>query len=640
MKKFMQVLLAIAIVCSSVTLGVYADDAVGKIDSGVLDFNDVTDANGILDLLNSIGYKNGGWFNNANAEGKDSKISVVDTDAEFGKSIEIKNAGYAGLSVAQRGGAGTGRENLAVEFSVKKSDTGTTLGCGLADSIYPLTFKNDGYINLCGNNIIEYKTNTWYDIKLDFNIEKAYTKLTLREHNGGAWKTYDKFGFVNYWSGNADNMAAFTCIELGYLGGGEETAYIDNIRYFTKDAENITLALSDDFSQVPEIVSDSAVTDPAHQWAISGRTNSVKVGQINGKQALIIDAPAGYTTIGKMIGQLNLPDDTTSIVKFGLGRADQNAKLICYTDALKGSATTALLTFRNDAPGLEKPDYYNLTLGDIHNFEFVYNKQKGIARLLTPANGWYYGDNISGAMLDQSFDFQIVANSPTTVYLSDFRFELIDTNKCEVKDIKLESGYDKNAAALDDKVIFEFNQPIIDTQKAACRECRLYENGTEVTATNDKGETISGARIILNQTEPNKITVAPQVVLKPNTEYRIEMPTLQGGYDEGTTSVSYSFNTTDSSFEFGQPTIDADGTVKVSGKSAYINEANGKGAVIIAAAYDNAGRMVELKYKEIKATKEETFEFKPEFTAEHSSVKAFVWSSLQGVMPYSKSSAK
>ncbi len=36
MKKFMQVLLAIAIVCSSVKLGVYADDAVGKIDSGVL----------------------------------------------------------------------------------------------------------------------------------------------------------------------------------------------------------------------------------------------------------------------------------------------------------------------------------------------------------------------------------------------------------------------------------------------------------------------------------------------------------------------------------------------------------------------------------------------------------------------------
>ena len=166
MKKLLQIILAVAIVCSSLPIGVFADDAVDKIDSGVLTFDDVTDADGILNLLNSVGYKSGGWFNNANAEGKDSKISAVDTDAEFGKSIEIKNAGYAGLSVAQRGGAGTGRENLAVEFSVKKSDTGTTLGCGLADSIYPLTFKNDGYINLCGNNIIEYKSGVPSGYKL------------------------------------------------------------------------------------------------------------------------------------------------------------------------------------------------------------------------------------------------------------------------------------------------------------------------------------------------------------------------------------------------------------------------------------------------------------------------------------------
>ncbi len=605
MKKLLQIILAVAIVCSSLPIGVFADDAVDKIDSGVLTFDDVTDADGILNLLNSVGYKSGGWFNNANAEGKDSKISAVDTDAEFGKSIEIKNAGYAGLSVAQRGGAGTGRENLAVEFSVKKSDTGTTLGCGLADSIYPLTFKNDGYINLCGNNIIEYKTNTWYDIKLDFNIEKAYTKLTLREHSGGAWKTYDKFGFANYWNSSAADLSAFTFIELGYLGTGVETAYIDNIRYYTKDAENITLALSDDFSQVPDIVdlnSGGQVTDPSNQWAISGKPNSVKVGEINGKQALIIDAPAGYTTIGKMIGQLNLPDDTTSIVKFGLGRADQNAKLICYMDALKGSATKALLTFRNDAPGLEKPDYYNLTLGDIHNFEFVYNKQKGLARLLTPANGWYYGDSdkIAGATLDQSFDFQIVANSPTTIYLSDFRYEVIDSNKCEVKDIKLESGYDKNAAAFDDKVIFEFNQPIIDTQSAACRECHLYKGDTEVTATNSDGNRIPGATVVFNQTEPNKVTVVPQAALEPGTEYKIVMPTLQGGYDESTTSASYTFTTAADEFSFAKPLIASDGTITLDAK-AYVNQE--KPAVLIAVAYDADGNCVEVQYTDVVAKK-------------------------------------
>ena len=641
MKKLLQIILAVAIVCSSLPIGVFADDAVDKIDSGVLTFDDVTDADGILNLLNSVGYKSGGWFNNANAEGKDSKISAVDTDAEFGKSIEIKNAGYAGLSVAQRGGAGTGRENLAVEFSVKKSDTGTTLGCGLADSIYPLTFKNDGYINLCGNNIIEYKTNTWYDIKLDFNIEKAYTKLTLREHSGGAWKTYDKFGFANYWNSSAADLSAFTFIELGYLGTGVETAYIDNIRYYTKDAENITLALSDDFSQVPDIVdlnSGGQVTDPSNQWAISGKPNSVKVGEINGKQALIIDAPAGYTTIGKMIGQLNLPDDTTSIVKFGLGRADQNAKLICYMDALKGSATKALLTFRNDAPGLEKPDYYNLTLGDIHNFEFVYNKQKGLARLLTPANGWYYGDSdkIAGATLDQSFDFQIVANSPTTIYLSDFRYEVIDSNKCEVKDIKLESGYDKNAAAFDDKVIFEFNQPIIDTQSAACRECHLYKGDTEVTATNSDGNSIPGATVVFNQTEPNKVTVVPQAALEPGTEYKIVMPTLQGGYDESTTSASYTFTTAADEFSFAKPLIASDGTITLDAK-AYVNQE--KPAVLIAVAYDAGGNCVEVQYTDVVAKKTNSaISFKPSFSVDHKTVSAFVWSDFSAMTPYSEHS--
>ncbi len=637
MKKLLQIILAVAIVCSSLPIGVFAND--GKIDSGVLSFDDVADANGILDLLNSIGYKNGGWFNNANAEGKDSKISVVDTDAEFGKSIEIKNAGYAGLSVAQRGGAGTGRENLAVEFSVKKSDTGTTLGCGLADSIYPLTFKNDGYINLCGNNIIKYKTNTWYDIKLDFNIEKAYTKLTLREHNGGVWKTYDKFGFANYWNSSAADLSAFTFIELGYLGTGVETAYIDNIRYYTKDAENITLALSDDFSQVPDIVdlnSGGQVTDPSNQWAISGTPDSIKVRQIDGKQALVLETAAGYTTIGKFLDQLQLPEGATSVIKFGLGREDHNTTLSCYVNALNDSNKSGykqLLGFGTEEK-LTFPDSYNLADGKIHNFEFVYNNQKGIARLLTPANGWYYGNDIDGANPNGSFDFQVPGK--TAIYLSDFRYEVIDSNKCEVKDIKLESGYDKNAAAFDDKVIFEFNQPIIDTQSAACRECHLYKGDTEVTATNSDGNSIPGATVVFNQTEPNKVTVVPQVALEPGTEYKIVMPTLQGGYDESTTSASYTFTTAADEFSFAKPVIADDGTITLDAK-AYVNQE--KPAVLIAAAYDADGNCVEVQYTDVVAKKTNSIiSFKPNFSAAHKSVSAFVWSDFSAMTPYSEHS--
>ena len=639
MKKLLQIILAVAIVCSSLPIGVFAND--GRIDSGVLSFDDVADAAGILKACNKSGLE-GAMIENANIDERGT-ISVVDVDNEFGKSIQVANGGkgYATLYIVRNFQM---NDKVEINFSVKRDSTSAPFGCYMnigGTECYPMYFGADGYVKLCQESIMEYEANTWYDVKLEFNpmnSTQAYMKLYIKKHADSAWNRYGTFSINGYWNVAPKVMnEGVTGIGFISLDDSATTTYIDNIRCKT-DKENVSLALSDDFSQMPDIVADKSVTDSTNQWAISGEPNSVKVGEINGKRALVIDAPAGYTTIGKMIGQLNLPDDTTSIVKFGLGRADQNAKLICYMDALKGSATKALLTFRNDAPGLEKPDYYNLTLGDIHNFEFVYNKQKGLARLLTPANGWYYGDSdkIAGATLDQSFDFQIVANSPTTIYLSDFRYEVIDSNKCEVKDIKLESGYDKNAAAFDDKVIFEFNQPIIDTQSAACRECHLYKGDTEVTATNSDGNRIPGATVVFNQTEPNKVTVVPQAALEPGTEYKIVMPTLQGGYDESTTSASYTFTTAADEFSFAKPVIASDGTITLDAK-AYVNQE--KPAVLIAAAYDAGGNCVEVQYTDVVAKKTNSaISFKPSFSVDHKTVSAFVWSDFSAMTPYSEHS--
>ena len=639
MKKLLQIILAVAIVCSSLPIGVFAND--GRIDSGVLSFDDVADAAGILEACNKSGLE-GAMIENANIDERGT-ISVVDVDNEFGKSIQVANGGkgYATLYIVRNFQM---NDKVEINFSVKRDSTSAPFGCYMnigGTECYPMYFGADGYVKLCQESIMKYDANTWYDVKLEFNpmnSTQAYMKLYIKKHADSAWNRYGTFSINGYWNVAPKVMnEGVTGVGFISLDDSATTTYIDNIRCKT-DKENVSLALSDDFSQMPDIVADKSVTDSTNQWAISGEPNSVKVGEINGKQALVIDAPAGYTTIGKIISQLNLPDDTTSIVKFGLGRADQNAKLICYMDALKGSATAALLTFRNDAPGLEKPDYYNLTLGDIHNFEFVYNKQKGLARLLTPANGWYYGDSdkIAGATLDQSFDFQIVANSPTTIYLSDFRYEVIDSNKCEVKDIKLESGYDKNAAAFDDKVIFEFNQPIIDTQSAACRECHLYKGDTEVTATNSDGNSIPGATVVFNQTEPNKVTVVPQVALEPGTEYKIVMPTLQGGYDESTTSASYTFTTAADEFSFAKPVIASDGTITLDAK-AYVNQE--KPAVLIAVAYDADGNCVEVQYTDVVAKKTNSaISFKPSFSVDHKTVSAFVWSDFSAMTPYSEHS--
>ena len=643
MKKLLQIILTVAIVCSSLPIGAFADD--GGFDSGVLTFDDVADAAGILDACNKSGLS-GAMIENANTDERGT-ISVADVDSEFGKSIQVANGGkgYATLYIARNFRM---NDKVEIDFSVKRDSTSAPFGCYMnigGTECYPMYFGADGYVNLCQETIMQYEADTWYDVKLEFNpmnSTQAYMKLYIKKHTDNAWSRYGTFSINGYWNVAPKVMnEGVTGIGFISLDSSATTTYIDNIRCKT-DKENVSLALSDDFSQMPNTVADNAVTDPINQWAISGTPDSIKVGQINGKQALIIDAPAGFTTIGKMMDQLNLPDNATSIVKFGLGRADQNAKLICYIDALKtpkGITPMELLTFRNGAPGLEKPDYYNLTLGDIHNFEFVYNKQKGIARLLTPANGWYYGDSgdkISNATLDQSFDFQINAASQTTIYLSDFRYEVIDSNKCEVKDIKLESGYDKNAAALDDKVIFEFNQPIIDTQSAACRECHLYKGDTEVTATNSDGNSIPGATVVFNQTEPNKVTVVPQVALEPGTEYKIVMPTLQGGYDEGTTSASYTFTTAADEFSFAKPVIASDGTITLDAK-AYVNQE--KPAVLIAAAYDADGNCVEVQYTDIVAKKtNSTISFKPNFSADHKTVSAFVWSDFSAMTPYSEHS--
>lgn len=636
MKKFIRVILTVATLCCSLTFGAYAD---GTMDSGLLDFNGVTDTAGIQAVFQGTGYMAQNVFVNAKS---DNTIKLIDSEAEFGKSIAINNEGYAGLCIMALGDSGMVRDNLAVEFSIKKSSTATTFGCNLentknGNAAHPFLLRN-GNVQLCGEDVASYDTNTWYDVKLELNPVKDYAVLNLKKHSDDSWNTYVKFGFNNLWTGSIDMSAGFNKTELGYLGADAETTCVDNIRYYTKEAGEITV-LKDDFSEVPEIVTDNPyVTDAAKQWRMynKNKCTSITTKEVDGKQVLAIEAPAGaqYITIGKLIKDLGLPEDATSVVKFGLGRNSEKAKFSFMIN--EGTPEGYVILFMEDAPkldgGASKVDYYGAETGKIHDFEFVYNKKQGISRVLTPANGRYYGDDV-GVDLTGSIDFQLASTSADAeVYLSDFSYNVVPDNKCTLKKAYPKSGYDANSAALDDEIIFEFNQPVVQPRNTDGIECIIKDAEGNVL-TKEDGKPLGFATF--SRTEPNKVTVAPQEVLKPNTKYTVELPNIQGGYDSEATAVSYEFTTADFKYEFGTPVIE-NGTIKVSGKSAYVNP--GKKAMIIAAAYDESGKLTGIDSKEITASKAEgeTFEFTPGFGAEYATMKAFVWNGFESITPYAK----
>lgn len=636
MKKFIRVILTVATLCCSLTFGAYAN---GTMDSGLLDFNGVTDTAGIQAVFQGTGYMAQEVFVNAKS---DNTIKLIDSEAEFGKSIAINNEGYAGLCIMALGDSGMVKDNLAVEFSIKKSNTATTFGCNLENTkngkaAHPFLLRN-GNIQLCGEDVAAYDTNTWYDVKLELNPVKDYAVLNLKKHSDDSWNTYVKFGFNNLWTGSKIDMSAgFNKTELGYLGADAETTCVDNIRYYTKEAGEITV-LKDDFSEVPEIVADNPyVTDAAKQWRMynKNKCTSITTKEVDGKQVLAIAAPAGaqYITIGKLIKDLDLPEDATSVVKFGLGRNSEKAK---FSFMVNEGAQGYVILFMEDAPkldgGASKVDYYGAETGKIHDFEFVYNKKQGISRVLTPANGRYYGDDV-GVDLTGSVDFQLASTSEDAeVYLSDFSYNVVPDNKCTLKKAYPKSGYDANSAALDDEIIFEFNQPVVQPRNTDGIECIIKDSEGNVL-TKEDGKPLGFATF--SRTEPNKVTVTPQEVLKPNTKYTVELPNIQGGYDSEATAVSYEFTTADFKYEFGAPVIE-NGTIKVSGKSAYVNP--GKKAMIIAAAYDESGKLTGIDSKEITASKAEgeTFEFTPGFGAEYAAMKAFVWNGFESITPYAK----
>ena len=70
------------------------------------------------------------------------------------------------------------------------------------------------------------------------------------------------------------------------------------------------------------------MTDYKSSGACTAATNApLETAQVDGKNVLAINAQGGWVTIGKLINELQLPEDTTSIVKFGIGRNDENASV-------------------------------------------------------------------------------------------------------------------------------------------------------------------------------------------------------------------------------------------------------------------------------------------------------------------------
>ncbi len=631
MKKIMQVILAIAVLCCSAPFCAHAD---GAIDSGVLNFDGVTDAAGIETALKAPGYLLEAAFGNTDDK---NTIAPAESDAEFGTSIAMhREDRNTGLTVMSVGNDNWITDDLVFEFSIKKGSTASSFGCGLRtngnDASYIFAFRNNGYVQLCGKDMVQYDADTWYDVKLEYHPEKSYALLYLKKHGEENYNTYRSVFAKDYWGIQQKNLTdGYTKIEIGYLGGEPETAYIDNIRYYTTNIGTVTL-ISDDFSSVPETVTDnSAVTDYTKQWRLYGGDKcTLETAQVDGKNVLAINAQGGWVTIGKLINELQLPEDTTSIVKFGIGRNDENASVFFSLD-VDGSNVKQVFYFQKDAPKLAGTDYYNAATGKILNFEYVYNKKQGISRVLTPASGTgrYFGNDVN-AVLSGSIDFQIAAgDNPTTVYLSDFAYDALDDNKCKLLNASLLSGNAGASAALDDQIIFEFNQPIVLTNNVSSNgwdiECILKD------AENNEIKCV----VYPSQTEPNKLTAIPQEMLKPGTEYTVTLPKVQGGYDsEITADTSYTFTTADFKYEFGQPIME-DNTIKVNAKSAYIS---GKNAVIVAAAYDASGRLTGFDSMPVSATKAdgETFVFTPEFKAPYTTVKAFVWSDLENIKPYAK----
>lgn len=657
MKKVMQLLIAVAVLCSSLPFGAFAEDSADTgFDTGVLTFDDATDAAGIEKTLKSTGYLTQDAIFNVNGETAVIKPHKWDDDSGFGTSVAIENkGGYPGIHVMACNPV-TG--NIAVEFSIKKSDLQAPFYCCLnigGSDRYVLVFKDDGYVYLCDNKMVKYESNTWYNVRLAFNPEKKYMQLSLKKPAESEWNVY---GTIY----NQENLSAgIGYIDLGYLAPKEETTYIDNVRYYTKGAAELVSTMTlikEDFSSTPDMVTNSGdITEPARQWLKENMNGcTVELKQVGGKQALALKASAGskYATITKKFGYLNLPENVTSVIKFGLGRST-NKTQIGMTNGAKYAfsympSEDGTQDKLNGLSGSHGMDYYGVKAGEIQDYVFVYNKAKGISRVLVAVNGRYYSNDTkdsNGAETIESLNeigFQMPATDvEAEMYISDFSYYIVDDADLRLENVSMKSGNSVDAAALDDAIVFEFNQPVVQPKNTDGITCVIKDENGNVL------ENPNGGRMVwatFSQSEPNKITVATQAELDINRKYTVELqntpgaPTvegIQGAYSSENKTINYTFTTAVSKYEFKKPVME-NGTIKLTGKSAYYQN-GGKKAVLIAAAYDANGVLIGTDSKEISATKSagETFEFTPDFGDKNpAKIKAFVLNGLDNIKPYTE----
>lgn len=645
MKKVMQLIIAVAVLCSSLPFEAFAENSADTgFDTGVLTFDDATDAAGIEKALKSTGYLTQDAIFNANGETAVIKPHKWDDDSGFGTSVAIENkGGYPGIHVMACNPV-TG--NIAVEFSIKKSDLQAPFYCCLniaSSDRYVLVFKNDGYVYLCDNKMVKYETNTWYNVRLAFNPEKKYMQLSLKKPAESEWNVY---GTIY----NQENLSAgIRYIDLGYSNNKEETTYIDNVRYYTKGTAELVSTMTlikENFSSIPETVTDNAGITCAEQWRLYGKNMStLEKKTVDGRDVLSIKlkektSDTNYITIGKIINGLNLPDDVTSVIKFGFGRSLNDEKI-----GLVINEKSPVFYFNSGVDALEnngKVDNYNISTGKIHDFMFVYNKKKGISRLIVPANDRYYSNDV-GVELEGSIDFQLISTGAAEMYISDFGYYIVDDADLRLENVSMKSGNSVDAAALDDAIVFEFNQPVVQPKNTDGITCVIKDENGNVL------ENPNGGRMVwatFSQSEPNKITVATQAELDAGKKYTVELqstpgtPTvegIQGAYSSKNETISYTFTTAASKYEFEKPTME-NGTIKLTAKSAYYQN-GGKKAVLIAAAYDANGVLMGTDSKEISATKSagETFEFTPNFGDKNpAKIKAFVLNGLDNIKPYTE----
>ena len=621
MKRIISLLTAIALLCSSLIFTVYADDADEGFDTGVIDFNDAGDINAALSQLNGTGYMSGAEVQNANMAGRGT-VSVADLGGEFGKSIEIKNGGdgYATLRVMA---APIIKGNVSVGFSIRRTALDMAFSCAMkigSDS-YPLIFNTNGYVELCGNPMVKYEADTWYDVELAFNpisAKKAYMRLSMKKHGDDRWNTYDTYFMKGFWDAVPSNMTAgVNNIDFVYIGNLDEITYIDNIRCYTKGAENITQtmnSMNDDFSELPSFShNDNNLTDYARQWRtynFSDRCDA-SLKTVDGRQVMALSGRSGaamYVTLGKIVR--GLPDDTTSVIKFGLGFSDTSTTGMLITN----DANNVLFNFASAISG-SGGDWGGFEPNRIYDFQYVYNKSLGVSRILLAADDGMY-ETDAASQLSQSIDFQFNIPSGAEVYLSDFRYDIAGDG-CSVTDSYIKSGHD--TANLDDAIVFAFDQTISGKSNLVCEVRESGETAYKPCT--------AAVKLDMVEVEPG--------IMKPDTEYEVRLSGAQSIFGTPAAEATHNFRTVDFDIEANAPVMNgSDVTVFV--KSAY---SKGAPVSVIALAQDADGNPTEAIDSTVTADSREGAQYKvsPKFSEPYSSVRLLVWDGIAEATAYAPS---